>query len=69
MQARDGGVGEAVEGNEMMVDAACVICYAEVVDTVLMPCRHMVVCGVGFLMLLVGGSEADVGRRVVIGWV
>ncbi|KAL0638679.1 hypothetical protein Q9L58_002257 [Maublancomyces gigas] len=32
-----------VQGEELTVDAGCVICYAEVVDTVLMPCSHMVV--------------------------
>lgn len=36
-----------VQGEDLTVDAGCVICYAEVVDTVLMPCRHMVVCAVG----------------------
>lgn len=49
--AREGDEGMRVRSDEMMVDAECVICCAEVVDTVLMPCRHMVVCGVGTLFL------------------
>lgn len=35
-----------MKSEEMMVDAGCIICCAELVDIVLMPCRHMVVCEV-----------------------
>lgn len=33
--------------NELMVNAGCVVCFAQIVEIVLMPCRHMVVCAVG----------------------
>lgn len=38
--------GDADLGSGLTVDAGCVVCCEEVVDMVLMPCRHMVVCGV-----------------------
>ncbi|KAL0631514.1 hypothetical protein Q9L58_009622 [Maublancomyces gigas] len=42
--ARYGAGGMLVKSEEMMVDAGCIICCAELVNIVLMPCRHMVVC-------------------------
>lgn len=55
VRARDGEAGMRVLSDEMTIDAGCIICCAEVVDTVLMPCRHMVVCGV----LLPASFEGD----------
>lgn len=52
--------------DELMVDAGCVVCCTDVVDVLLMPCRHMVVCEVsdGFA---VGVGGADEGGRIVVG--
>lgn len=44
---RFGGSGMDITSEELMVDAGCIICCAEVVDFLLMPCRHMILCGVG----------------------
>lgn len=41
---RSGAGGMHIASDELTVDAGCIVCCAEVVDTVLMPCRHMVVC-------------------------
>lgn len=60
--ARD---GLPLTGDELIVDAGCVVCCTEVVDVLLMPCRHMVVCEAsdGFL---VGVGGADEGGRLVV---
>lgn len=48
--AQNGSVGDWPEGlDELSVNAGCVICFSEVVDTLLMPCRHLVLCGVGLI--------------------
>lgn len=36
-----------VQSEELTVDAGCIVCFVEVVDMVLMPCRHMIACAVG----------------------
>lgn len=41
-----------VTAGELVTDAGCVVCYEEVVETVLMPCRHMVVCKVGMSVVV-----------------
>lgn len=63
VRARDGGGVALVQREELTVDAGCVICFAEVVDTVMMPCRHMVVCGVVILLLLVCWGDERVSER------
>lgn len=61
-------VVEEEEGTE------CIICYSNAADTVLMPCKHLVLCIVGFFysppffFFLGWCRRADGGRRVVIGW-
>lgn len=55
MRERYGAAGMHVKSGDLVVDAGCVVCCAEVVDTVLMPCRHMVVCRVGCPLL--GGAR------------
>lgn len=44
-------------------DAACVVCYVRVVDTVLTPCSHLVLCAVcmGFRAFVVCADEKIVG--------
>lgn len=43
----DGGVEPWPKDlEEMTANVGCIICFAEVVDTLLMPCRHLVLCGV-----------------------
>lgn len=62
--ARD---GLPLTGDELMVDAGCVVCCTEIVDVLLMPCRHMVVCEVsGGFAVRVGGADEE-GRCVVGG--
>ncbi|KAL0634984.1 hypothetical protein Q9L58_006102 [Maublancomyces gigas] len=34
--------------DELTVNAGCIICFSELVDTVFMPCRHMIACAVEF---------------------
>lgn len=41
-----GGVQKSPENDDFTLDAACIICYSEVADTVLVPCHHLVLCGV-----------------------
>lgn len=43
---RDGDTANRVLGEELTVYAGCVVCFREVVDVVLIPCRHMLVCEV-----------------------
>lgn len=33
------------------IDAACVICYSEIADTVFRPCNHLAICGVSTWVL------------------
>lgn len=41
------GAAQKLPANDEFVrDNACVICYAESADTVLLPCHHLVLCGV-----------------------
>lgn len=34
------------EGEDLKVDSGCIICYSQIADTVLMPCKHLVLCDV-----------------------
>lgn len=38
-----------VRASDFTLDAACIVCYAEFADTVLLPCAHLVLCSVRVL--------------------
>lgn len=42
------------EVDDTKVDAACIICYARIADTVILPCGHLVLCMVCYGRTLVG---------------
>lgn len=46
-----------------MVSAGCIVCFGEVVDTLLLPCRHLVLCAVSARC---GGVVEWTGRWVLM---
>lgn len=47
----DGGEAEV----DTMVDAACIICYTDIADTVVLPCGHLILCRVRLDILVAYG--------------
>lgn len=63
-----GAAGTEEGGAERKVEAECIICYDDIADTVLMPCKHLVLCMVcffffsfEFLVFGLRGGDADGG--------
>lgn len=63
---RNGDIGSqrGLDAGDTRIDAACIICYSEIADTVFMPCRHLALCGVGFDVLCLR-REANAGLGVL----